>query len=69
MSDLPTIKHIGNMPIDFTGVVHNDTGKNNYAAMVNGKWLKRKDGQVRWFKYEMEAGRAAYAEKKKAEAS
>jgi hypothetical protein len=29
--------------------------------MVNGQWLKRKDHQVRWFKYEMEAGRAAYA--------
>jgi hypothetical protein len=68
MTDLPTIKHTGNMPADFTGVVYNDTGKNNYAAMVNGNWLKRKDGRVRWFKYEQEAGRAAYHEANKGEA-
>jgi len=62
MTDLPTIKHTGNIPSDFTGVVYNDTGKFNYAAMVKGQWIKRKDYKVRWFKYEMEAGRAAYHE-------
>lgn len=59
-----TIKHTGNTPAFYTGVVYNDTGKNNYAAMVNGQWIKRKDGRTRWFKYEMEAGRVAYAEAK-----
>ena len=67
MADLPTIKHTGNMPADFTGVVYNDTGRNNYAAMVNGEFLKRKDNKVRWFKYEMEAGRAAYLAANKTE--
>lgn len=65
MTDLPTIKHTGNMPADFTGVVYNDVGRNNYAAMVNGQFLKRKDHKVRWFKYEQEAGRAAYLEAQK----
>ncbi len=65
MTDLPTIKHTGNIAADFTGVVYNDTGKNNYAAMVNRKWVRGKKGRVRWFKYEMEAGRIAYHEAQK----
>ena len=43
------IKHTGNMPSDFTGVVYNDTGKNNYAAMISGEWLRQKNHRVRWF--------------------
>jgi hypothetical protein len=62
MTELPTIKHTGNIPADFTGVIYSDIGKNHYAGMVNGEWLRRKDHKVRWFKYEMEAGRAAYRE-------
>lgn len=45
----PIINHTGNMPADFTGVVYNDTGKNNYAVMIGGQWLRRKDHMVRWF--------------------
>jgi hypothetical protein len=62
MTDLSTIKHTGNIPADFTGVIYSDIGARNYAPMVNGQWLKRKDGKACWFKYEMEAGRAAYRE-------
>jgi len=47
---------------DFSGVVYSDTGKRNYGAVVNGKMLKDKRNMNRWFKYEMEAGRAAYHE-------
>jgi hypothetical protein len=67
MTDLPTIKDTGIVPAGFSGVVYNDTGRLNYAAVVNGKLLRRKDGKARWFKYEMEAGRAAYTEKRKQE--
>jgi hypothetical protein len=52
------ISHTGNLPEGFTGIVYNDTGKNNYAAMVNGQWLKRKDHMVRWFGSDMAAARA-----------
>jgi hypothetical protein len=62
MSNLPTRKDTGTVPADFSGIIYNDTGRLNYAAAVNGKLLRRKDGKVRWFKYEMEAGRAAYHE-------
>jgi hypothetical protein len=58
MTELPIIKHTGNEPADFSGVIYNDTGKNNYAAMINGQWLKRKDHKVRWFK-SAQAARAA----------
>jgi hypothetical protein len=66
MTDLPTIKDTGTVPTGFSGVIYNDTGRLNYAAAVNGKLLRRKDGKDRWFKYEMEAGRAAYLELHKA---
>ena len=62
MTDLPTIKYTG-LPSNFSGVVYADYGKHKYAAMVDGEWLKGKNGRTRWFKYEMEAGRAAYHEK------
>lgn len=68
MSNLPTIKDTGTVPAGFTGVIYNDTGRLNYAAAVNGKLLRRKDGKARWFKYEMEAGRVAYHETQKVEA-
>ncbi len=59
---MQTIKDTGTVPAGFTGVIYNDTGRMNYAAAVNGKLLRRKDGKARWFKYEMEASRAAYHE-------
>jgi hypothetical protein len=62
MADLPTIKDTGTVPAGFSGVIYNDTGRLHYAAAVNGKLLRRRDHKVRWFKYEQEAGRAAYQE-------
>lgn len=52
------INHVGNMPSDFTGIVYSDVGRNNYAAMVNGQWLKRKDHNTRWFASDMAAAKA-----------
>lgn len=49
MTTYQTIKHTGNMPEGFTGIVYSDIGKFNYAAMIRGAWLKRKDHNVRWF--------------------
>lgn len=69
MADLPKATYTefcqNKLPADFTGVLYSDTGRLNYAAAVNGKILKNKRNMNRWFKYEMEAGRAAYHEKQK----
>jgi hypothetical protein len=52
----------GKLAQDFSGALYSDSGKLHYAAAVNGKILKNKRNMNRWFKYEMEADRAAYHE-------
>ncbi len=69
MTDLPTKTYTefcqGKLPADFSGAVYSDSGRLNYGAVVNGKMLTNKRNMNRWFKYEMEAGRAAYLELQK----
>lgn len=62
MNNLPTIP-MDQKTLDFSGVISIKYGARRYAAMVNGNYIRSKNGQIRWFKYEMEAGRVAYAEK------
>jgi len=46
------------LPADFTGILYCDTGRLNYAAVVNDQILKNKRRMVRWFKT-AEAAQAA----------
>ncbi|UGY15210.1 hypothetical protein HAP48_0042915 [Bradyrhizobium septentrionale] len=46
----------------FTGVVYSDTGRLNYAAVVNGRMLQNKRGMNRWFGSAEAAQKAIEAE-------